>query len=62
MYTILEREHVAVNGVSTMYRLTIQVDTEADVPTPDDTWAIGSMCLIADGHGVKILNSKGEWV
>lgn len=56
-HEVTERE----NGVS-ICRVTIQVDTAADIPEAEPHWAVGSMCIIADTHTYKRLNSEREWV
>lgn len=56
--TILESYRVEANT----YRVTIQVDTANDVPTPQNNWAPGSICIIAATHTYKRLNEQGEWV
>ena len=56
--TILESHRVDANT----FRVTIQVDTANDVPTPDANWAPGSICMIAATHTYKVLNEQGEWV
>ncbi len=43
-------------------RVTIQVDTANDLPTPQTNWAPGSICIIAATHTYKRLNEQGEWV
>ena len=43
-------------------RVTIQVDTTADIPEPPDYYAAGSICIIAATHTYKVLNEQGEWV
>ena len=43
-------------------RVTIQVDTANDLPTPQNNWAPGSICIIAATHTYKVLNEQGEWV
>lgn len=62
MYTELDKEYTKhVEGVG-MYRVTIQVDTAADLPEPDASWEVGSICIIANTHAFKMLNSEKEWV
>ncbi len=56
--TILESHRVDANT----FRVTIQVDTANDVPTPDANWAPGSICIIAATHTYKRLSEQGEWV
>jgi len=45
-----------------VFIVTIQVDTAADIPEARESWSAGSMCMIADTHTYKVLNSEGEWV
>ena len=61
-YTILEQHPVRfVSGVQ-IVRVVILVDAESDIPEPHDDWYSGSICMIANTHGYKILNMEREWV
>lgn len=44
-----------------LHKTVILVDTGADIPEPLDSWAIGSMCMIAETHTYKVLNNEREW-
>lgn len=63
MYTIIDKDILSctLNGTSKFY-VEITVDTETDLPTAEESWAAGSLALIADTHEIKILNHAGEWV
>lgn len=64
MYTMIERTsslNADENGKA-LQKVVIQVDTEADLPTPDGSWDVGSYAIIAGTHKYKILNSEREWV
>ena len=64
MYTMIEREsslNADENG-KVLQRVAIQVDTSDDVPEADESWDVGSICMIAATHGYKVLNSEREWV
>ena len=62
MYTITDIKEIPACGKDIKYCVEITVDTEADLPTPRDNWAAGSLALIADTHEVRALNHKKEWV
>ena len=59
--TILESVFCRYAAGVPIHRVTIQVDTANDVPTPDANWAPGSICIIAADHSYKRLNEQGEW-
>lgn len=40
----------------------IVVDTEADIPEPEENWATNSYVFLIDTREIKFLNSKGEWI
>lgn len=64
MYTIIEREsscNADENG-KVLQRVVILADTADDLPEPDASWAVGSICMIAETHKYKVLNSEREWV
>lgn len=62
MYTITDIKEIPACGKDIKYRVEIGVDTEADLPTPRENWAVNSLALIADTHEVRVLNHKKEWV
>ena len=62
MYTIIEFTTTRFVDGKFMSRVTILVDTSAEIPTPDEAWEPGSICMIAEGHSYKILNHEGAWV
>lgn len=66
MYTVINKSFVRYENNSTIHRVEIICDTEADLPTAEDIangkYAVGSMAMIADTHEIKILNHAGEWV
>lgn len=62
MYTIIEQKGAAEVGSVSKLSVVILVDTASDIPTVKDTWAVGSLCVIAEDHSYKILNNEREWV
>ena len=62
MYTIIEQKGAAEVGSVSKLMVVILVDTASDIPTVNDTWAVGSICMIAEDHSYKILNNEREWV
>ena len=61
MYTIIEFTTTRFVDGKFMSRVTILVDTSAEIPTPDEAWEPGSICMIADTHTCKVLNNEREW-
>lgn len=62
MYTIIEQKGAAEVGSVSKLSVVILADTASDIPTVKDTWAVGSICMIAEDHSYKILNNEREWV
>ena len=62
MYTIIEQKGAAEVGSVSKLRVVILADTASDIPTVKDTWAVGSLCVIAEDHSYKILDSERKWV
>lgn len=62
MYTIIEQKGAAEVGSVSKLSVVILADTASDIPTVKDAWAVGSLCVIAEDHSYKILNSEREWV
>jgi hypothetical protein len=62
MYTIIEQKGAAEVGSVSKLSVVILADTASDIPTVKDTWAVGSLCVIAEDHSYKILNNEREWV
>lgn len=61
-YTLTDSELISFNADGKgVYKVGIVVDTESDIPKPDDTWYPGSMCQIAGTHKYKVLNNEREW-
>jgi hypothetical protein len=60
-YSIIETSRVKFEDGTFYARVTILVDTESAIPAPEDNWAAGSMCMIADTHDFKILDNQGVW-
>jgi hypothetical protein len=50
------------NQDSALFRVDVVVDTESDIPSPQDNWSAGSMVLIADSKDIKVLNNQREWI
>lgn len=61
MYTIIEQKGAAEVGSVSKLSVVILADTASDIPTVKDTWAVGSICMIAEDHSYKILNNEREW-
>lgn len=62
MYTIIEQKGAAEVGSVSKLMVFILADTASDIPTVKDAWAVGSICMIAETHKYKVLNSEREWV
>ena len=60
--TILESVFCRYADGVPIHRVTIQVDTANDLPTPQNNWEPGSICIIAADHSYKRLTEQGEWV
>ena len=61
-YTLIEQRFIRYEQGLPVFIVTIQVDTAADLPDPRESWSTGSMCMIAEDHTYKVLNSEREWV
>lgn len=61
MYTFLEGYNSSTSEGKKVKIVTISVDTEEEIPSPEDDWGCGSSCIISNTHNVKFLNSEGEW-
>jgi hypothetical protein len=61
-YTLIEQRFIRYEQGLPVFIVTIQVDTAADLPDPRESWSAGSMCMIAEDHTYKVLNSEREWV
>lgn len=61
-YTLIEQRFVRYEQGLPVFIVTIQVDTADGIPDPRESWSAGSMCMIADTHTYKLLNSEGDWV
>lgn len=61
-YTVIEQRFIRYEQGQPVYLMTIMVDTAADLPQPRAAWSPGSMCMVADTHSYKVLNSEREWV
>ena len=61
MYKIIDSEFVTFESNVNWIRVVILCDTSADVPKPESSWDVGSMCWVANEHKVLILNNAGEW-
>ena len=64
MYTMIERGSSlsADENGKVLQRVVILADTADDVPEADESWAVGSICMIAATHKYKVLNGEREWV
>ena len=60
--SVIEQKYVRFEQDVPVYLMTVLVDSESDLPVPEASWSPGSICMIADTHTYKILNSEGEWV
>lgn len=61
MYKIIDSEFVTFESNVNWIRVVILCDTSADIPEPESSWDVGSMCWVANEHKVLILNNAGEW-
>lgn len=61
MYTFIDGAQTSDSTGEKKKIVTISVSTENDIPEPEEDWACGSICLIANTHSYKMLNSEGEW-
>lgn len=59
-------EFVKYEDEKALERVTILVDISGEIPEPQENWAVGSVCIIADDTAnsveYKILNNKRKWV
>lgn len=63
MYTHLEPETLLLDSEGNHVRkVSVCVDSAADIPLPENDWASGSSCFVIDTQDIKFLNSQGEWV
>jgi hypothetical protein len=62
MYTIMEEQCSRIIEGTPIFRVTILVDTEDDLPEPETNWTPGSMALIAEDHTFRVMNNEREWV
>lgn len=62
MYKIIDSEFTEIHNKTSMIRTTILCDTSADVPEPESSWDIGSICRVANEKKTLVLNNKREWV
>lgn len=62
MYKIIDSEFTEIHNKTSMIRVVILCDTSADVPEPESSWDIGSICRAANEKKTLILNNKREWV
>lgn len=61
MYKIIDTEFIEVRNKTSMIRVVILCDTSAEIPEPESSWDIGSICWVANEHKVLVLNNAGEW-
>lgn len=62
MYTFMDGVQTSDSTGEKKKVVTISVSAESDIPEPEENWGCGSICLIANTHSYKMLNSEGEWV
>lgn len=63
MYKVLKKILCSIDEEEkACYHYEILVDTEADLPTPEEEMSSGSYALIANSKKIVILNNAGEWV
>lgn len=65
-FSMIRRQFVKYEDEKPLERVTIIVDTSGEIPEPQENWAVGSVCIIADDTAnsvdYKILNNKRKWV
>ena len=63
---MIRRQFVKYEDEKALERVTILVDSAAEIPEPQENWAAGSVCIIADNSvnsvDYKILNNQRKWV
>ena len=62
MYKIIDTEFIEVRNNTSMIRVAILCDTSADIPEPESSWDVGSICRVANEKKTLVLNNKREWV
>ena len=65
-FSMIRRQFVKYEDEKPLERVTILVDSASEIPQPQENWAAGSMCIIADGTAnsvdYKILNNQRKWI
>ena len=65
-FSMIRRQFVKYEDEKAIERVTILVDSTEEIPDPQENWAVGSVCIIADDTakslGYKILNNQRKWV
>ncbi|MBO7714634.1 MAG: hypothetical protein J6S85_13745 [Methanobrevibacter sp.] len=61
MYTFIDGNSSSTSTGDKKKIVTISVDTESDIPEPENDWGCGSVCWIINTNTIKMLNSQGEW-
>lgn len=62
MYKIIDTEFIEVRNKTSMIRVAILCDISADIPEPESSWDVGSICRVANEKKTLVLNNKREWV
>ena len=53
MYKIIDSEFVTFESNVNWIRVVILCDTSADIPEPESSWDVGSMCWQESGHNER---------
>lgn len=61
MYVLDTLEYSRYDAGMHKYKVTIHVDTIADLPEAKAWWDQGSMAIIDGSHEIRWLDSDGEW-
>ena len=65
-FSMIRRQFVKYEDEKALERVTILVDSTSEIPEPQENWAVGSVCIIADDTanslGYKMLNKQRKWV
>ena len=62
MYKIIDNEFVTFESKVNWIRVVILCDTSAEIPEPESSWDVGSICRVANEHKTFVLNNEREWV
>ena len=61
-YVIESNDKVSGSAININLTAEIFADTTADIPTPCENWAVGSIAYVIGTGVFYMLNSSGNWV